>query len=137
MATTSLPWTGAGQHGGGQSLLHRVHPLEQLRHGAAAGGSEVLSALRYVLSRLGMADGILNAFHQFFREAPGYLSSLRRIQYDTLYGHRYLTGGEAAYVPADMKMGILPIEVHQLYSRAESGTSPGKISLPIAGCMGG
>lgn len=72
----------------------------------------------YVLSRLGMADGILNAFHQFFREAPGYLSSLRRIQYDTLYGHRYLTGGEAAYVPADMKMGILPIEIHQLYSRS-------------------
>lgn len=69
----------------------------------------------YVLSRLGITDGYLNAFHQFFREEPGYLSNLRRIQYDTLYGHRYLTGGQPLYAPTDMDMGMCPIAIGDLY----------------------
>ncbi len=73
----------------------------------------------YVLNRLGIADGTLNAFHQFFREEPGYLSNLRRIQYDMLYGHRYLTGGQAPYEPTEMRMGVEPISVTDLY---HSGT---------------
>ena len=69
----------------------------------------------YVLGRLGITDGTLNAFHQFFRREPGYLSNLRRIQYDALYGHRYLTGGQAPYASADMAMGVSPIAVERLY----------------------
>ena len=69
----------------------------------------------YVLGRLGITDGYMNAFHQFFREEPGYLSNLRRIQYDTLYGHRYLTGGQSLYAPAEMSMGVSPIEIRELY----------------------
>ena len=69
----------------------------------------------YVLGRLGITDGDLNAFHQFFREEPGYLSNLRRIQYDTLYGRRYLTGGRPVREPADMAMGACPITLGGLY----------------------
>ena len=69
----------------------------------------------YVLGRLGITDGYMNAFHQFFRAEPGYLSNLRRIQYDTLYGHRYLTGGQSLYAPAEMSMGVSPIEIRELY----------------------
>lgn len=71
----------------------------------------------YVLGRLGITDGDLNAFHQFFREEPGYLSNLRRIQYDALYGHRYLTGGQPLYEATDMAMGVCPIRVKDLYCR--------------------
>lgn len=73
----------------------------------------------YVLHRLGITDGILGAFHQFFREEPGYLSNLRRIQYDTLYGRRYLTGGQAPYAPTEMEMGVEPIAVTDLYRSGE------------------
>ena len=68
-----------------------------------------------VLGRLGITDGILNPFHQFFREEPGYRSNLRRIQYDALYGRRYLTDGQPAYERADMDMGASSIAVQDLY----------------------
>lgn len=69
----------------------------------------------YVLGRLGITDGYLNAFYQFFREEPGYLSNLRRMQYDTLYGHRYLTDGRSLYEPTEMSMGVSPIVIRELY----------------------
>ena len=71
----------------------------------------------YVLGRLGITSGNLNAFHQFFRQEPGYLSNLRRIQYDALYGHRYLTGSRTVWEAADMAMGVSPIRVERLYRR--------------------
>lgn len=84
----------------------------------------------YVLGRLGITDGYMNAFHQFFREEPGYLSNLRRIQYDTLYGHRYLTGGQSLYAPAEMSMGVSPIEIWGLYRSGETWYVTGENFTP-------
>ena len=84
----------------------------------------------YVLNRLGIVDGILNAFHQFFREEPGYLSNLRRIQYDGLYGERYLTGGQELYQPTEMEMGVAPITVKDLYRSGETWFVVGKNFSP-------
>ena len=83
-----------------------------------------------VLGRLGITNGTLNAFHQFCAEEPGYLSNLRRIQYDTLYGQRYLTGGQAPYEPAEMEMGVAPITLSGLYRKEDAWRVTGKNFSP-------
>lgn len=83
-----------------------------------------------VLGRLGITDGTLNTLHQFCAEEPGYLSNLRRIQYDMLYGHRYLTDGQAPYAPSEMKMGVAPITVSRLYRSGEAWCIAGENFSP-------
>ena len=83
-----------------------------------------------VLGRLGITNGTLNAFHQFCAEEPGYLSNLRRIQYDTLYGQRYLTDGQAPYEPAEMEMGVAPITLSGLYRKGDVWRVTGKNFSP-------
>ena len=64
-----------------------------------------------VLASLNISDGIFNRYHQTCKDESTYLLDLRKLQYDQLYGERYVTGGEPAYEPTDMKMGVRPILV--------------------------
>lgn len=64
-----------------------------------------------VLASLNISDGIFNRYHQTCKDESTYLLDLRKLQYDQLYGERYVTGGEPAYEPTDMKMGVRPIRV--------------------------
>lgn len=68
-----------------------------------------------VLGRLGITNGTVNAFHQFFQEDPAYRPDLHKLQYDALYGEKYMTGGESAYERTDMEMGLSAIVVDGLY----------------------
>ena len=52
-----------------------------------------------------------NRYHQTCKDESTYLLDLRKLQYDQLYGEHYVTGGEPAYEPTDMKMGVRPIRV--------------------------
>lgn len=64
-----------------------------------------------VLGRLGITEGVMNQYHQYCREEPGYLTDLRRLQYDVLYGRDYLYNGQNPYKPSKMRMGVADIEV--------------------------
>jgi len=68
-----------------------------------------------VLEKLGITTGFMNRFHQFCREEPTYRSDLKLLQYDVLYGRRYLYHGASPYVPTDLQMGVAPIAVTGLY----------------------
>ena len=63
-----------------------------------------------VLERLGISDGILNAYHQQCAEENTYRSGLQTLQYDMLYGQRYAWGGSSPYTPTDLQMGGAPPE---------------------------
>ncbi len=71
----------------------------------------------YVLGRLNITEGLLNQFHQFCRSEPSYLSDLKAIQYDVLYGQNYLGQSTALYEPTQMQMGIHDIQITGLYER--------------------
>lgn len=64
-----------------------------------------------VFSMLGIREGVFPRFHQACRQESSYLKDLRKLQYDQLYGRHYLSGGQPAYQPSDMEMGVRPIQV--------------------------
>ena len=65
----------------------------------------------YTLGRLGISNGVLTRFHQQRWHDENYLEDLHDLEYDMLYGDQYLYDGQSPYVPTDMKMGLVDIEV--------------------------
>lgn len=87
-----------------------------------------------VLGRLGITNGIFNAYHQFCREESNYWSGLRTLQYDAMEGQKYLYDGTSPYQPTDMQMGMAPITLDHLSYMVDSWVLSGTTSAPIARC---
>ncbi len=83
-----------------------------------------------VLGRLGITTGLMNGFQQTCREEPSYWRDLRMLQYDALYGSGFLYGETGRYVPAEMEMGMVPIEITGMKQERETGSSWGSTSPP-------
>ena len=60
----------------------------------------------YTLGRCGISSGILTRFHQQRAQDEDYLEALHQLEYDMLYGDKYLYNGESPYTPTEMTMGI-------------------------------
>ncbi|MBR5383639.1 MAG: hypothetical protein IK133_07435, partial [Clostridia bacterium] len=60
----------------------------------------------YTLGRCGISSGILTRFHQQHAQDEDYLEALHQLEYDMLYGDKYLYNGESPYTPTEMTMGI-------------------------------
>lgn len=58
------------------------------------------------LSKLGISTGLFNRFHQAFVGTASYRQDLQLLQYDVLYGNRYLYSEQSAYQTSDLKMGL-------------------------------
>ena len=69
------------------------------------------------LGRIGVTDGVMNAFHQSCREEPSYRRDLKLLQYDVLYGKNYLYGGKTPYQPTELRMGMEPITITGLWEK--------------------
>lgn len=68
-----------------------------------------------VLGQLGITNGLMNQFQQFCREDADYWNDLWTMQYDVLYGNKYLyPDHESPYAPTEMKMGMAPIKLLKL-----------------------
>ena len=65
----------------------------------------------YTLGRCGISSGLLTRFHQQRWQDADYLEDLHDLEYDMLYGDRYLYDGDLPYTPTDMRMGLLDIRV--------------------------
>ena len=71
--------------------------------------SEVLSAYQLgaeTLSRIGYQGGLLSRYHQNSRQSRDYLSDLRLIEYDILYGQQFILRGQTAPEANEMQMGV-------------------------------
>lgn len=67
--------------------------------------------------------GILTRYHQIMRKTDQYDEGLQELEYDMLYGDRYVYGGDnERYAPVETQMGILPIEITNTNWDAESST---------------
>ncbi|MCL1950246.1 MAG: LTA synthase family protein [Turicibacter sp.] len=70
----------------------------------------------FILRRLGIHHGTLPNFHRDYKDGPDYLEQFKLLQYDMLYGQRYLYGTHAPPTFSDLQMGILPITVSGVYN---------------------
>lgn len=60
----------------------------------------------------GLHRGILTRYHQTLRDSKTYQEDLRKLEYDMLYGDRYVYQGNMnRYESVETTMGILPIEI--------------------------
>ncbi|QIB68036.1 LTA synthase family protein [Aminipila butyrica] len=89
-----------------------------------------------VLNRLGIHVGVLNKYHQNHQDSRTYKRDLEMLEYDMLYGKRYIFDGKNPYERVDMKMGIKPITIKEVvqignkfYLKGENFTEYSKISL--------
>ena len=70
-----------------------------------------------LLGRLGITQGQMLRFHQNCAQQLTYRTDLRKIQYDVLYGQRYLYGGESPYRPTELQMGAAPIRITGMFQQ--------------------
>ncbi len=65
----------------------------------------------YTLGRQGISTGVMMQFHQQRWEQEDYLDALAALEYDMLYGDKYLFDGDTPYQRANMRMGVKDITV--------------------------
>ena len=89
-----------------------------------------------VLNRLGIHQGYLTKFHQYHKSDGSYMSDLKALQYDMLYGEEYIFGGKSPFVPTKLKMGIKPIRIEKVvevgskyYIKGRNFTPYSKVSI--------
>ena len=76
------------------------------------GDLQAFQLSAYVLGQLNIHTGILTRFHQNFApdcDEDDYLSFLRVLEYDMLYGDHNIYGGDSPYQPTDLQLGTEPI----------------------------
>ena len=89
-----------------------------------------------VLDRIGIHEGTMTKFHQNHSDDENYMSELRSLEYDMIYGKHYIYGGENPFSPTKLKMGIKDIKIEEIvqigekfYIKGENFTEYSKISL--------
>ena len=95
-------------------------------------------------------DGAINAYHQNSgRQLKNgeiteeeYLSGLKELEYDVLYGDKITYGGENPYTPTNLQMGFFPITIsdatytkdHVLIVRGENFTRYSTVHVNGTSC---
>lgn len=90
-----------------------------------------------VLGRLNITNGVINQFHQFCREQSTYRRDLELLQYDVLYGKKYLYDGQMPYEPSQMQLGMSPIEIQRLFQLGGEWYVSGENFSPYCRVMSG
>ncbi|WP_426350845.1 LTA synthase family protein [Alloiococcus sp. CFN-8] len=73
-----------------------------------------------VLGKLGINNGYLTKLHELYSNNYSYKEYLNILQYDMLYGEKYLYEGETPYTPSMLKMGIEDIVIKNCYLENDS-----------------
>ena len=68
-----------------------------------------------VLNNLNIDNGVLTKFHNQFKNTNDYLADLKLLQYDMLYGEKYIYGGTNPFIATDLKMGTYDISITDVY----------------------
>ncbi len=82
-----------------------------------------------VMKSLGMTAGIINKYHQEYKEEEDYLSGLQNLEYDILYGDQIAYDGVSPYSATEMRMGIDEISI----SKIQPVTVDGKKYVDVIG----
>ena len=72
-----------------------------------------------MLDQLGIHHGTLTNYHQQFKDKADYQENLKLLQYDMLYGERYVYDGVNPYEPTKLQMGVNEISISEVYQDEE------------------
>lgn len=61
-----------------------------------------------VFNRLGIHEGTIFNYHQTRKGSRNYQLDLQALQYDLLYGERYVYGGETPFRATKLQLGVYP-----------------------------
>mgnify|MGYP003299295319 CR=1 FL=1 len=64
-----------------------------------------------VLEQLNITDGVINKCHQSFKDQKEQLTNLRALEYDVLYGQKFVYDGKNPYLASDMKINCRKISI--------------------------
>ena len=73
-----------------------------------------------ILDRIGIHEGNVIRYHQARKNTKNYQVDLEMLQYDLLYGKKYLYGGESPYHRVAMKMGLFDVTLDRIVPGPES-----------------
>ena len=89
-----------------------------------------------IFDRLGYHMGVMTTYHQNHMGSKTYRDDMKLLEYDMLYGKRYIWDGNKPYKATNLQMGVKPIKVKEvvrigdkLYIKGENFTEYSKISL--------
>lgn len=89
-----------------------------------------------VFDRLGFHMGVMTKYHQNHQGSQTYKADMKKLEYDMLYGKKYIFNGQNPYKKTDLQMGVKPIKItdvvrvgDKLYIKGENFTEFSKISL--------
>lgn len=89
-----------------------------------------------VLDRLDISVGMMTKYHQNYRGSQDYMTDLKALGYDMLYGKKFIYGEKNPYKTTDLQMGMKKIKVNEVvqigedfYIKGENFTEYSKISL--------
>lgn len=74
----------------------------------------------HVMDLLGYNNGMLTRFHQKFSLDEAYQHDLELLEYDMLYGDKFVFNCTDGYTPSDIQMGTLPITINDVYLSDEN-----------------
>ncbi len=88
----------------------------------AVGDLQAYQLGAVAMDLVGLHRGVLTRYHQQMRDQSGYLEGLEELEFDMLYGDRFVYNGNVERYPVmDMQMGIHPITVSDVTFDPESG----------------
>lgn len=73
-----------------------------------------------VFNRLNIHTGTIMRYHQRYAGKKRYLSRLRALQYDMLYGEQYVYRKQNPYLQTDMTFGVQEVEINSVLASEES-----------------
>ncbi len=74
-----------------------------------------------VMEELGISTGVINNFHQKYKNDEEYLTALQNLEYDILYGDLVSYDGINPYEPTNIHMGINDISIEKVVKENEEG----------------
>lgn len=77
-----------------------------------------------IFDKIGMHSGIMTRFHQYYeaqKSKKGYISNMKLLEYDMLYGNRYILNKQNPFKVTDMQMGTYPMTISNV-EKEEDGT---------------
>lgn len=89
-----------------------------------------------VFDKLGFHMGVMTKYHQNHQNSQTYKADMKKLEYDMLYGKKYIFNEKNPYKKTDLQMGVKPIKITEvvrvgdkLYIKGENFTEFSKISL--------
>lgn len=80
----------------------------------------------HLFSMIGIDGGVVSSYHREYMGTEGYQEGLEKLEYDLLYGDKYIYNGNVPYERKDMRMGLSEIVIDEISYENEQITLYGE-----------